>query len=223
MRSLSLSDPVFLKKLSQPPVPAPLPSDYWHESDANYTSSPYAPQQSYIGTGGASYALSTNQVVLMPFFVGRRGRTVAEMGLLLTAAPALPAGAKLGIYDCSPASARDIYPKNLVASVTVVFTNTTGRQVASLVSPVTLPNGLYWIAVGRNSANAVNCRSINSTGFALTAERNPLQWSSTSPTLGNNRLVLSLANASPLPASIPTFDGVTVTLATSANPQVEIA
>jgi hypothetical protein len=209
---------------SRDPVPPnPLPSDYWHESNANYTSSPYAPQQSYIGTGGASYSLVSDQVVFLPFFVGRRGRTVTQMGLRLVAAPTVPAGAKLGIYSCLPASAYNLYPQNLVASATVSFTNTTGRQVAAL-SPVSLPNGLYWIALGRTTANAVACRAINATGFQLTAERNPLQWNSASPTLGNTRLVLSLPNASPLPvdaAAIVLAGGLT--LATNNNPQVEIA
>jgi len=205
---------------SRDPVvqPLPLPSDYWHVSNADYTGSAYAPQQSYIGTGGANYALATNQVVFLPFFVGRLGRTVTEMGLLLVAAPTLPAGAKLGIYDCLPASAYNVYPQNLVASVTVSFVAAAGRQVAPLASPVSLSNGLYWIAVARTS-NAVTCRAINGTGFALTAERNPLQWNSASPTLGNTRLVLSLPNASPLPATAPAG----LTLATTNNPQVEIA
>lgn len=198
--------------------PSPLPSDYWHVSNADYTASPYTPQQSYIGTGGASYGLGLNEVVFLPFFVGRLGRTVTEMGLLLTVAPTLPAGAKLGIYDCLPASVYNVYPQNLVASVTVSFTAATGRQVAPLASPVSLPNGLYWIAVGR-TANAVTCRSINATGFALTAERNPLQWSATTPTTANTRLVLSLPNASPLPATAPAG----LTLAATDNPQVEIA
>ena len=205
------------------PVTAPLPSDYWHVSNANYAASPYTPQQSYIGTGGASYSLLNNQVVFLPFFVGRRGRIVTEMGLRLVNPPTVPAGAKLGIYSCLPASAYNVYPQNLVASVTVSFTNTTGRQVASLLSPVSLPNGLYWIALGR-TGNAVTCRAINTTGFQLTAERNPLQWSSTSPTLGNTRLVLSLLNTSPLPvdaAAIVLAGGLT--MATANNPQVEIA
>jgi hypothetical protein len=207
-----------------PAPPNPLPSDYWHESNANYTSGNYAPQQSYIGTGGGGYSLGLNEVVFLPFFVGRRGRTVTEMGLRLTAAPTVPAGAKLGIYSCLPASAYNLYPQNLVASATVSFTNTTGRQVASL-SPVSLPNGLYWIAVGRTTGNAVACRAINSTGFQLTAERNPLQWQSgLTSTLGNTRLVLSLPSASLLPvdaAAIVLAGGLT--LATNNNPQVEIA
>jgi hypothetical protein len=202
-----------------PVTPAPLPSDYWHVSNADYTGSAYAPQQSYIGTGGSNYALATDEVVFLPFFVGRLGRTVTEMGLLLVTAPTLPAGAKLGIYDCLPASAYNIYPQNLVASVTVSFVAAAGRQVAPLASPVSLSNGLYWIAIGRSSAFASVCRAINSTGFALTAERNPLQWNSASPTLGNTRLVLSLPNASPLPATAPAG----LTLATTNNPQVEIA
>ena len=224
-RHLNLLDPPFLARVNQPPVlPNPLPSDYWHESNANYTSSPYAPQQSYIGTGGASYSLVSDQVVFLPFFVGRRGRTVTQMGLRLVAAPTVPAGAKLGIYSCLPASAYNLYPQNLVASATVSFTNTTGRQVASL-SPVSLPNGLYWIALGRTTANAVACRAINTTGFQLTAERNPLQWQSgVTSTLGNTRLVLTLPDASPLPvdaAAIVLAGGLT--LATNNNPQVEIA
>jgi len=198
--------------------PIPLPSDYWHLSNADYTASPYTPQQDYIGTGGSSYGLALNGVVFLPFFVGRLGRIVTEMGLLLTVAPTLPAGAKLGIYDCLPASAYNVYPQNLVASVTVTFAASTGRQVATLASPVSLSNGLYWIAVGR-TANAVTCRAINANGFALTAERNPLQWNATTPTASNTRLVLSLPNASQLPATAPAG----LTLSTANNPQVEIA
>ena len=206
---------------SRDPVvqPLPLPSDYWHVSNADYTASPYTPQQSYIGSGGATYGLGLNEVVFLPFFVGRLGRTVTEMGLLLTTAPTLPAGAKLGIYDCLPATAYNVYPQNLVASVTVSFAAATGRQVAPLASPVSLPNGLYWIAVGRSTINTVICRALNGTGFALTAERNPLQWNATTPTTANTRLVLSLPNASPLPATAPAG----LTLATTNNPQVEIA
>lgn len=211
---------------SRDPVvqPLPLPSDYWHVSNADYTASPYTPQQSYIGTGGTSYSLVGNQVVFLPFFVGRLGRTVTEMGLRLVNAPAIPAGAKIGIYSCLPASAYNLYPQNLIASVTVSFTNTTGRQVASL-SPVALANGLYWIAVGRTTVNTVTCRAINSTGLQLTAERNPLQWQAgPTSTLGNTRLVLSLPDALPLPvdaAAIVAAGGLT--LATNNNPQVEIA
>lgn len=205
-----------------PPSTAPLPSDYWHESNASYTSSPYVPQQSYVGSSGGTFTLTANTVFFLPFFVGRLGRTVTEMGLRLTNVPTLPAGVKMGIYSCLPASRYDIYPQALVASITVNFTATTGRQVASLPTPVELSNGLYWVAVGRTSNNSVTCRANATTGFALTAERNPLQWNTTGS--GYTRLELTLPQASPLPVDDGDIvDAGGLTPVSVNSPQVEMA
>lgn len=186
---------------SRDPVvqPLPLPSDYWHVSNANYAASAYTPQQSITGTGAASWGLNTtNTLFAVPFFVGRRGRTVTALGGRWVTAPTAGAILKIGIYDVLPASAHNVYPQNLVASVEFALTGSTGVQTGTLSSPVNLPNGLYWIAFARRSGLSGTIRAINSTGFNQMAGRNPLQW--TGSTL-NSYLQVALLDASALPAT----------------------
>jgi hypothetical protein len=185
---------------SRDPVvqPLPLPSDYWHVSNAKYTSSAFLPQQSYPFTGVGTWGLAANTLYAVPFFVGRRGRTVTALGGRWVGAPTAGAILKIGIYDVLPASAHNVYPQNLVASVEFALTGSTGVQTGALASSVNLPNGLYWIAFARRSGSAGSIRAINSLGFNQMAGRNPLQW--TGSTL-NSYLQVALPDASALPAT----------------------
>lgn len=193
------------------PVTAPLPSDYWHVSNANYTASAYTPQQSITGSGGTTWGLNTTDTLYaVPFFVGRRGRTVTSLGGRWVTAPTAGAILKIGIYDVLPASAHNVYPQNLVASVEFALTGSTGVQTGALASSVNLPNGLYWIALSRRSGLAGTIRAINGNGFNQMAGRSPLQW--TGATL-NTYLQVTLPNASALPA--PFAAGATIQ---SGNP-----
>lgn len=179
--------------------PLPLPSDYWHVSNANYSASAFLPQQSYPFTGVGSWNLSTsNLLYAVPFFVGRAGRTVTALGARWVSAPTVGAILKIGIYDVLPASAHNVYPQNRVASVEFALTGSTGVQTGALASSVNLPNGLYWIAFARRSGSSGSIRALNSAGFNQMAGRNPLQW--TGATL-NTYLQVALPDASALPAT----------------------
>jgi hypothetical protein len=179
--------------------PLPLPSDYWHVSNANYAASAFLPQQSYPFTGVGSWGLNTtNLLYAVPFFVGRSGRTVTSLGARWVVAPTAGAVLKIGIYDVLPASAHNVYPQNRVASVEFALTGSTGVQTGTLASPVTLPNGLYWIAFARRSGSSGSIRALNSSGFNQMAGRNPLQW--TGSTL-NTYIQVALPDASALPAT----------------------
>jgi hypothetical protein len=186
---------------SRDPVvqPLPLPSDYWHVSNANYAASAFLPQQSYPFTGASTWNLNTNNLLYaVPFFVGRLGRTVTALGGRWVSAPTAGAIFKIGIYDVLPASAHNVYPQSLVASVEFTLTGSTGVQTGTLSSPVNLPNGLYWLAFARRSGLSGTIRAINSLGFNQMAGRNPLQW--TGSTL-NSYLQVALLDASALPAT----------------------
>jgi hypothetical protein len=178
----------------------PLPSDYWHVSNANYAASAFLPQQSYPFSV-ASFGLNTiNNLFAVPFFVGRLGRTVTALGARWVTAPAAGAIFKIGIYDVLPASAHNVYPQNRVASVEFTLTGSTGVQTGTLSSPVNLPNGLYWIAFARRSGLSGTIRCLNGGGFNQMAGRNPLQW--TGSALGvNTYLQVALPDASALPAT----------------------
>jgi hypothetical protein len=179
--------------------PLPLPSDYWHVSNAKYAASAFAPQQSLTGTGVNSWNLnSTNLLYAVPFFVGRRGRTVTALGGRWVTAPTAGAILKIGIYDVLPAAAHNVYPQSLVASVEFTLTGSTGVQTGTLASPVNLANGLYWLAFARRSGSSGSIRAINSGGANQTAGRSPLQW--TGATL-NTYLQVTLPDASALPSS----------------------
>lgn len=176
----------------------PLPSDYWHVSNANYAASAFLPQQSYpfsVGTFGLN---TINSLFAVPFFVGRRGRTVTALGARWVSAPAAVAIFKIGIYDVLPASAHNVYPQNRVASIEFSLAGSTGVQTGTLTSPVTLPNGLYWIAFARRSGLSGTIRALNGGGFNQMAGRNPLQW--TGSTL-NSYLQVALPDASAIPAT----------------------
>lgn len=185
--------------------PLPLPSDYWHVSNGSYSSSAFAPQQSVAqDLTGTSPSPVANGIWAAPFFVGRLGRTVSALGARWTSAPAAGAIIKIAIYSCLPATARDVYPQARVASVEVTLANVTGVQTAALVSPVSLPNGLYWIAVARRSGLVGQVTSLNpsagGTGSNQTAGRNPLQWSGATI---NTTLLGTLLEASAMPATFP--------------------
>jgi hypothetical protein len=198
------------------PLPAPLPSDYWHVSNDKYSASVYAPQQGPVSLGTASYSVPTGSIVAAPFFVGRRGRTVSALGAYFTNTPTAGNQFKIVIYDCLPPADHNVYPQNLVASAVVTLTANIGVQTAALVSPVTLPNGLYWIVCGRLSgAGGQNILAFNGTGANFLAGRSPLQWNvNTLQTL----LTAVLANATPLPDP---FSAGATTLTTS-NPLFEV-
>jgi hypothetical protein len=186
---------------SRDPVaqPLPLPSDYWHVSNANYAASAFLPQQSYPFTGVGSWGLNTtNLLYAVPFFVGRSGRTVTSLGARWVVAPTAGAVLKIGIYDVLPASAHNVYPQNRVANVEFALIGSTGVQTGTLASPVNLPNGLYWIAFARRSGSSGSIRALNSLGSNQMAGRNPLQW--TGSTL-NAYLPVALPDASALPAT----------------------
>lgn len=180
----------------------PLPSDYWHVSNGSYSSSAFAPQQSVAsGLQGYSPTPVANGIWAAPFFVGRLGRTVSALGARWTSAPATGAIIKLAIYNCLPATARDVYPQALVASVELTLANVTGVQTAALASPVSLPNGLYWIAIAKRSGLLGSVAGLNgSTGSNQTAGRNPLQW--TGATI-NTTLLGTLLEASAMPTPFP--------------------
>lgn len=178
---------------------APLPSDYWHVSDGNYSSNKYLPQLS-SGGGSSTYSTTTNVARAAPFFVGRQGRTVTAIGVYFSSAPAAGRVLKLAIYDCLPASQKNCYPQNLVASVSFTPSATAGVQFANLASPVDLPNGLYWIAIGQGTASSLQIFATNSTGENSAAGRNPLQWTTTTP---NSMLSVALSDASAFPATFP--------------------
>jgi hypothetical protein len=182
--------------------PLPLPSDYWHVSNGSYSSSAFAPQQSVAqDLAGTAPNPIADGIWAAPFFVGRMGRTISALGARWTSAPATGAIIKLAIYDCLPATARDVYPQALVASVELTLANVTGVQTAALASPVSLPNGLYWIAVARRSGLQGQVARLNgATGNNQTAGRNPLQW--TGATI-NTTLLGTLLDASAMPATFP--------------------
>jgi len=192
----------FIPAVIQTAQPLPLPSDYWHVSNGSYSSSAFAPQQSVAqGLQGVSPDPVANRIWAAPFFVGRLGRTVSSLGARWTSAPATGAIIKLAIYDCLPATARDVYPQALVASVELTLANVTGVQTAALASPVSLPNGLYWIAVAKRSGVQGLVAGLNGgTGSNQAAGRNPLQWTGAT---NNTTLLGTLLEASAMPATFP--------------------
>jgi len=179
-------------------LPAPLPSDYWHVSNAKYTASSFVSQQSIPGSGSGAFGLNTiNELFAVPFFVGRQGRIVTSLGGRWVIAPTAGGVVKLGIYDVLPASAHNVYPQNLVASVELTVSGSTGVQVGTLTSPVSLSNGLYWAVIAKKSGNLGSIRGISGAGANQVAGRNPLQWAGS--TL-NSYLRVTLPDASALPA-----------------------
>lgn len=180
---------------------SPLPSDYWHESDGNYTANQYGTQPSVTGTGAASYSTSSGFMDATAFFVGRLGRTISSLGVEFVSAPGTGRLLWLGIYDCLPPSSHNVYPQALRASASFIPANTPGVQRVVLPSPVELLNGLYWIAFKQGNASGLQWRAMNSVGAnTLAGGRGPLQWNTT--TL-NSVLRASVLNGDPMPATFP--------------------
>lgn len=188
----------FCPKRASVAAPIPLPSDYWHVSNASYASSAYAPQESSIA--GGSTALAVTVLTAVPLFVGRLGRTITALGARYSSLPGAGAIVKLAIYDCLPPASNDVYPQNYVAGVELTLTASVGVQTANLASPVLLPNGLYWIAVAPRSGSQGQIRALNESGLNQVAGRNPLQWTGA---VINSSLVGTLTNALPMPTTFP--------------------
>ena len=197
-----------------PPEINPLPSDYWHVSNARYSASAYAPQPVFIGTGVASVSTSSNTIRAVPFFVGRLGRTVSALGVTFVTAPGAGRVLKVGIYNTLPPSNHNVYPQSLVASVSFAPVNSATTQSASL-TPVELQNGLYWIVYGQGTASSMTFAALNTASNNSTAGRNPLQWTTT--TL-NTILSVALPDASVMPSTFPAG----ATMVSSSIPLFEV-
>lgn len=186
----------------------PTPWDYWHVSNASYSSDVANPQLSQYAAAVTAASPGVNTVRATPFWVGRRGRTVAQIGFnVTTSSPG--AIVKLGIYDVDPPGSLSVYPKRLLASVQFTLAAGTGVQVGTFATPVDLPNGLFWIASAAGSGTGWTQR-----GAAVRSSqmgRPPLQWSTTTQ---NTLLTVALAAANPLPATF----AAGATLAGTINP-----
>jgi len=189
----------------EPPVPTgpTLPSDYWHVSNDKYSAAYFVPQIS-AGVAASSFSVSTGTLYAVPFFVGRSGRIVTQLGAAWSVAPTAGAVIKLGIYSVLPPASHNVYPQQLLASLEISLTATTGIKTGTLPVPLTLNNGLYWMAFARKSGTTGSIRAVSGTaqtrGFNQAAGRNPLQWTDPGNII-NGYLQATLADADPLPSS----------------------
>lgn len=201
MRALSISDPAFLHPYRGPP-PAPLPSDYWHVGNGSFDAAPYTPQQSIPGTSTTTFPM-VHALFAVPFFVGRRGRTVSAIGAHWTVLPAAGAIRKFAIYDCLPPASNNVYPNALKASAELTLVAALGVQTVTFASPVFLPNGLYWIAYGVRSGLGGQVRALNSSGQNQVAGRSPLQWTGATINTALLGTTVELPNGSAMPTPFP--------------------
>ena len=99
-----------------------------------------------LGVGGVG---PFNTLIVQPFFVGTDGLTLTSCGLLCTGGSGTNI-AQFGVYDVSPALARDVYPKTLVAETNTVTYSSTGVGSSSGwiggATSINLQNGLYYVA-----------------------------------------------------------------------------
>lgn len=102
------------------------------------------------GILAAGTAMAVNTVRMVPFIV-RETCTISQLGVRITT---LGAGSiDLAIYASNPATG---LPTGLpLQTAPPIPTNATGPFSASLVAPVQLQPGLYWLASNTNNATAV--------------------------------------------------------------------
>jgi hypothetical protein len=159
----------------------------------------FNPQLTNLPVQTVSTGLPDNTVYAMPFFVGRLGRQVSALGVVVTSSPG--GVVKVGIYDVLPPLEYDVYPRNLVLSANIDV-SATGLRTAS--ASKFLENGLYWLVLGKQSGNQQfkAHHVLSGANFESAVGRSPLQWASGSSI--NRFLSLGLTNASPLPERFPT-------------------
>jgi hypothetical protein len=83
------------------------------------------------------------------------GATIDSLGVSVAAASVTASIARMGIYRCDPPSARDRYPKGLVQDFGDIVLNgvSPSQQRNTATAPLTLTNGLYYIAFKLGSGN----------------------------------------------------------------------
>ena len=198
-----MRDPTFLGSLGATAEALPLPWDYWHEPGVSgFSPTLLYPQPNRVfGTNSGTFGLTSGTPMAVPFFVGRLGRVVTQLGLWVASSHAT-AVVNLGIYACAPPSAYDVYPTTLVADMGNITLSATGARYTP-VSSVPLTNGLYWLVARYKSGGAAALRTRNnpSSGSGWMPGRNVLGYNGSGGAWMS--LTATLPAASALPATFP--------------------
>jgi len=167
-----------------------------------------------FGPLGGQSATTFDTLILQPFFVGTDGLTLTSCGLFSSDGSGTNI-AQFGVYGVSPALARDVYPKNLIAESNPATYSATGVVWSSGwvggAPSIALANGLYYVAVlvdgGGSRSFGFNQNGYSDASFWLGFEpvnRTPYFGFHTPHTAGTS-----------LPASFPSG----ASLFTTSNPQ----
>lgn len=136
------------------------PYDWWHRAP-NATLNPVfndrfiGESAGVLGSGAVANGSEVPDVLWTKlFFVGDLGVKIARMSIFINGGGSPQNQARLGIYDVSPPSARDLYPKNLVYDFGVTpswpLSAVSGPSLQSTADApagaVALTPGYYWMA-----------------------------------------------------------------------------
>jgi hypothetical protein len=123
-----------------------------------------------FGPLGGQSATTFDTLILQPFFVGTDGLTLTSCGLFSSDGSGTNI-AQFGVYGVSPALARDVYPKNLIAESNPATYSATGVVWSSGwvggAPSIALTNGLYYVAalIGGAGTRLFGC-SQNPFGYS---------------------------------------------------------
>ena len=112
-------------------------------------------------TGGIPASTTLGGVILVPLWINQFvGAKVVALTVKTAAAGAL---LRLGVYSAGA----DLMPKTLAFDAGTVDASTTGLKQATISTGVTLPTGLYWIAVATQGATGAAVGGSNASAEML--------------------------------------------------------
>lgn len=112
-------------------------------------------------SGGIATSATLGGVILVPLWINQFvGAKVVALTVKTAAAGAL---LRLGVYSAGA----DLMPKTLAFDAGTVDASTTGLKQATIGTGITLPTGLYWIAVATQGASGATVGGSNASAEML--------------------------------------------------------